>query len=189
VEAGNRLGILFSVFIYYLKAQYYIYKSKNVMLIYVVRVGGMRLCLWTAATNGLIVHPIWVCRYRVGWHWQGKPKESDKNLSHMEWPGWEPGPANARQATNRLSHGMANTDLKSLALHQNSRYRFQKGDLFSISMFILINIKTQVVTICTSCFNNHQIWHLPTKMYSSISYDSQYKHRLFNSTALINWCL
>jgi hypothetical protein len=47
-------------------------------LITVVRVDGVRLCLWTAATKGPIVHPpgdIWVWRATVEWYWQGKTEE------------------------------------------------------------------------------------------------------------------
>jgi hypothetical protein len=55
----------------------------------------MRICLWTAVTNGPIVHPpgdIWV--------WMRKPKNLDKNLSqchfshhmsHVDWPRQETG--------------------------------------------------------------------------------------------------
>jgi hypothetical protein len=38
-------------------------------------VNWVRLCLWTAATNGPIVHPpgdIWAWRTMVEWHWQRK---------------------------------------------------------------------------------------------------------------------
>jgi hypothetical protein len=43
-----------------------------------VQVYGMRLCLWTAATSGSVVHPagdIWVWRATMEWYWQGKTEE------------------------------------------------------------------------------------------------------------------
>jgi hypothetical protein len=63
----------------------------------------VRLRLWTAATDGHIVHPRMtrVLRATVDWYWRGKRKNSEKNLSqchavhnksHMDWPGREPGP-------------------------------------------------------------------------------------------------
>jgi hypothetical protein len=48
----------------------------NVMSI--VHVNGVRLCPWTAASNGAIVHPlddIWAWKATVEWHWQGKAEE------------------------------------------------------------------------------------------------------------------
>jgi len=68
-----------------------------------VHVDGLIRCLWTATTNGPIVHPpghMWVRIATVEWY-KGKAKDSEKNLSqcyfvhhkyHMEWPGWEPRP-------------------------------------------------------------------------------------------------
>jgi hypothetical protein len=44
----------------------------------IVHVDRVRLCLWTAAINGPILHPpddIWVWRATVGWYWQGKTEE------------------------------------------------------------------------------------------------------------------
>jgi hypothetical protein len=46
--------------------------------IIVVHVDGVRLCLWTAASNGPIFHPsddTWICKAMVEWYWQGKPEE------------------------------------------------------------------------------------------------------------------
>jgi hypothetical protein len=69
----------------------------------VVHVDGVRLCLWTAATNGPVIHlsdDIWVWRATVEWYWQGKPKNSERNLSqchfvhhkfHMDWARREAG--------------------------------------------------------------------------------------------------
>jgi hypothetical protein len=68
----------------------------------VVHVDGVRQGLWTAATNGPIVHP-WYIEYGQPWRNdtdRGKPRNSDKNLSqchsvhhksHMDWPGCESG--------------------------------------------------------------------------------------------------
>jgi hypothetical protein len=44
--------------------------------------------LWTAATNGHIVHPqIWVWRGTVEWYWQGKPKDlGEKRVSVPLFP-------------------------------------------------------------------------------------------------------
>jgi hypothetical protein len=47
--------------------------------VHIVHVDMLRVCLWTAATNGPIVHPpydIWVWRATVEWYWHGKAKES-----------------------------------------------------------------------------------------------------------------
>jgi hypothetical protein len=64
---------------------------------------GVSLLLWTAATNGYIVHPtdnIWDGERRWNDIDRGKPKHSEKNLSQshfghhkssMDWPGREPG--------------------------------------------------------------------------------------------------
>jgi hypothetical protein len=74
-------------------------------LFVVLHVDGARLCLWTAATNGPIVHPPGdIYEYEEPW-WndtdRGKPKNSDRNLSqfhfvhyksHMDWTERERGP-------------------------------------------------------------------------------------------------
>jgi hypothetical protein len=74
------------------------------------------LCLWTAASNGPIIHSpgdIRVRRATVEWYWQGKPKNSEQNLSqyhlvhhtsYMDWPGSE---TVERPVTNRVSYGKA----------------------------------------------------------------------------------
>jgi len=58
---------------------------------------GVRLCLWTAATNGPTVHPpgdMWVWRAMVEWYWQEKTEELGEkpvqHKSHMDWPRHEP---------------------------------------------------------------------------------------------------
>jgi hypothetical protein len=45
----------------------------------VVHVDGVRLCLWTAATNGYIVHTpddIWIWSATVEWYWQGENRRA-----------------------------------------------------------------------------------------------------------------
>jgi hypothetical protein len=80
-------------------------------------IDGVRLRLWTDATNGHVVHPpddTWVCRTTVEWYWQDKPKNSEKNLSQCLFstinpiwidPGANPGLRGERPAANCLSHG------------------------------------------------------------------------------------
>jgi hypothetical protein len=65
----------------------------------VVQVDVVRLCLWTAATNGPTIHPpddIWVWRATVEWYWQRiteelveEPVPVPVHKSHMDWPGRE----------------------------------------------------------------------------------------------------
>jgi hypothetical protein len=70
----------------------------------VVYVDVVRLCLWTAASNGFVYppydRPTWEWRATVEWCWQGKMKNSETNLSqyhfanqksYMDWPVREPG--------------------------------------------------------------------------------------------------
>jgi hypothetical protein len=47
----------------------------------VVHVGGVRLCLWTAANNSPLVHSpgdIWTWGAMVEWYWQGKTEELEE---------------------------------------------------------------------------------------------------------------
>jgi hypothetical protein len=49
----------------------------------VVHVDGERLCLWTAVSNGPIVHPsddIWIRTATVELYWQGKTEDLENNL-------------------------------------------------------------------------------------------------------------
>jgi hypothetical protein len=69
----------------------------------VVHVDGVRLCLWTSATNSPTVHyagDIWAWRAMVEWYCQGETEEPGEvsqwhffhHKSHMDWPGPPPEP-------------------------------------------------------------------------------------------------
>jgi hypothetical protein len=57
------------------------YSVSYLIVVVVAPVDGVRVCLWTAATKGTIVHPpgasrpLWVWRGTVEWYWQGKTEE------------------------------------------------------------------------------------------------------------------
>jgi hypothetical protein len=86
---------------------------------HVVHVDGVRLCLWTAATNGHINHPPGVV-----WVWEPRWNDTDRRnlrtrtktypsansfITNSTWTGLgaNPGLRIERPATNRLSHGSA----------------------------------------------------------------------------------
>jgi hypothetical protein len=59
--------------------------TNNLVFILVAQVG---LCLWTVTSSGPIVHStddIYECQVQVEWYWQGKPKNSEKNLSQCHF--------------------------------------------------------------------------------------------------------
>jgi hypothetical protein len=82
----------------------------------VVHVEGVRLCLWTTATNSPIVHPpgdTWAWRTTVEWYWQGKAKNLEEtcpnatlSTTNLTWtnPGSNPGLRCERPATDRLNN-------------------------------------------------------------------------------------
>jgi hypothetical protein len=96
----------------------------------VVHVNGVRLYLWTAATNGPIVHfhIIWVWRVTVEWYWQVKANNSGKTLfqchsvHHTDWPGRKPGlpqwgPANSSHKRHKpLLHSVTSRHCSLLFL-------------------------------------------------------------------------
>jgi hypothetical protein len=50
-------------------------------IIYLVHFVKVRTCLWTAPTNGPVVHlPDEKCEAPVEWYWQGTPKTSERNM-------------------------------------------------------------------------------------------------------------
>jgi hypothetical protein len=77
------------------------------------------LCLWTAVTNGSIIHPpgdMWVLTATVEYCWQGKRKKAEKTLSQCHFPitnptwndqGAIPGLCGEVPASIRPSHGIA----------------------------------------------------------------------------------
>lgn len=87
----------------------------DVVVAAVADVNGVRQCLWTAGTDGPIVHPpndMRVCRATVEWYWQEKTEEiGRKNLSNgtlsttnptCTEPNANPSHRGERSATNRL---------------------------------------------------------------------------------------
>jgi hypothetical protein len=88
-------------------------KIVEALTVVVVHVDGVRLCLWTAATNGPIVHPPGNT-YEYGeprWNDidRGKPKNSEKNLSqchfvHHKFQGVNSSLRGNKPVTNRLSY-------------------------------------------------------------------------------------
>jgi hypothetical protein len=85
---------------------------------------GVRLRLWTATTNGHIVHlsdDVWVWRTTVEWYWQGKTEKIRRktfpsatlSATNSAWIDTDanPGLHGERPATNRLSHGTALCDI------------------------------------------------------------------------------
>jgi hypothetical protein len=107
----------------------------------VVQVDGVRLCHWTAATNGPFVRPQIICQYgnpRRNDIDRRKPKNSEKTLFqchsvHRKSPDANPGLRCERPATNRLSHGT------TYSIHI----------LLSVVMFLLTRIlRLNTVTLC-----------------------------------------
>jgi hypothetical protein len=82
--------------------------NKLFELLVVVHVDGVRLCLWTAATNRPVVHSrddIWVWTAMVEWYLdRTKPNNSEKKPVAVPFC---PGPSRERRAVKRLSHGTA----------------------------------------------------------------------------------
>jgi hypothetical protein len=96
---------------------------------------------------------IWVWRATVEWYWQGKPNNSEKNLSqchsvhyksHMDWPGRETGPP--RWEAGDLSHGTARTR----RLHEANTTHWTTGGHSDINF--------EVTLIASQTKNSQNIW-------------------------------